>query len=312
MPPGRLSERLEGLPPERRKLVEQLLGGTAGGTTPAARPREGALNPEALRAFDSPGEQVKAGTRQFYNAINDQLAATIFGEHSAFLNYGYVADGSPRYARVDPPLHAVNRTSVALVLELVGEYDLTGKRVLDVGCGRGGTILVIDKYFRASLKTGLDLSSAAIDFCRRAHQYRNTSFLEGDAERLPFADATYDTVTSVESSHSYPDIASFYREVRRVLRRSGCFLYTDVFTPARFAAHLETLRDLGFVVEHDRDITNNVLLSCHQTAELRSRVFDGIRESAVIGEFLSVPGSSVFDEMQSGRAVYRILRLRSA
>ncbi|MFL6660992.1 MAG: class I SAM-dependent methyltransferase, partial [Rhizobacter sp.] len=248
-------------------------------------------------------------TRQFYDAINEQLNQTVFGEHAAFLNYGYVADESPQHAQLELPTHLVNRTSAKLVLELIGDCDLAGRHLLDVGCGRGGTLLVVDQYFAAASKTGVDLSSAAIAYCRRAYAGRPMSFVEGDAEQLPFAGGSYDVVTNLESSHSYPDILSFYREVHRLLRPGGRFLYSDVFAPATFASHLQALRDLGFTLDQDRDITANVLRSCMETAARRSQVFDATPQREVIAEFLSTPGSGVFEEMRSGRASYRILRL---
>jgi hypothetical protein len=65
-----------------------------------------------------------------------------------------------------------------------------------------------------------------------------------------------------------------------------------------------------FAVEGDRDITRNVLLACREIAEQRAHAFRGVSETGVIDDFLSTPGSPVFEEMQSGRAVYRMLKLR--
>jgi phthiocerol/phenolphthiocerol synthesis type-I polyketide synthase E len=303
--------RFARLPPEKRRLIERLLGNPAAARVQAARPAA-TFQAEALQSFMSSATRTKAGTRQFYDVINQQLDRTIFGEHAAFLNYGYVADDSPQCAQVKPPPHIVNRTSVKLVLELVGDCDLTGKRVLDIGCGRGGALLVIDTYFGASGKTGVDLSPEAIAYCRGAYRDRPLRFAVADAEHLPFASASQNIVTSLESSHSYPDIMSFYREVHRVLTQAGQFLYADVFPPAAFAAHLVALGGLGFTLEHDRDITANVVRSCEATASRRSRTFDALHERAIVAEFLSEPGSGVFQEMRSGRAAYRILRLKKA
>ena len=125
------------------------------------------LEEEALRIFNAPEHRTKAGTKKFYNTINQQLDRTIFGECSSFLNYGYVEDGAPQMSNVELPSQTLSRSSVKLVLELIGDCDLAGKRVLDVGCGRGGTLLVVNQFFRAKSKAGLDLSSAEIAHCRK-------------------------------------------------------------------------------------------------------------------------------------------------
>jgi SAM-dependent methyltransferase len=305
---GRLAERLAGLGPDQRKLIERLIAGK----DPPVRAQTATFDDEALQSFHSTRARTKSGARKFYNVINRELDATIFGAYSAFLNYGYVADSSPQFSPVELPAQMLNRTSVKLVLELIGDCKLAGKRVLDAGCGRGGTLVVVNQFFQPALRVGVDLSSAAIAFCGRAHLLPNTVFLEGDSEQLPFPDGSFDVVLNVESSHSYPDIGSFYAEVKRVLAPGGYFLYTDVFAPERFGAHDGELRRLGFALEQERDITRNVLLSCRETAGLRSRAFAEMAEQAVIGDFLSAPGSTVFQEMESGKAVYRILKMMRA
>ena len=54
------------------------------------------------------------------------------------------------------------------------------------------------------------------------------AFEVGDAERMPFPDASFDAVVNVESSHCYPSMPAFLSEVRRVLRPGGHFLYADL------------------------------------------------------------------------------------
>ena len=66
------AQRLALLPAEKRRLAERLLSGRASPPAPAAR-AETAFDPEALQAFESSATRTKAGTRQFYNAINEQL-----------------------------------------------------------------------------------------------------------------------------------------------------------------------------------------------------------------------------------------------
>jgi ubiquinone/menaquinone biosynthesis C-methylase UbiE len=50
----------------------------------------------------------------------------------------------------------------------------------------------------------------------------------GDAQRLPFADASFDVVLNVEASHCYPDFPGFLDEVARVLKPGGRFGHADL------------------------------------------------------------------------------------
>src|SRR5262249_54257950 len=149
--------------------------------------------------------------------------------------------------------------------------------------------------------TGLDLSPEAIAFCRQAHAGANVTFLEGDAEQLPFHAGEFDVVTNVESSHSYPTIADFYSGVSRVLSPGGAFLYSDLQPLEQMDANLRHLLRLGFVLERDTDITSNVLLSCDEVARTRVQAFSAGNDSTLMQNFLATPESQVYDEMKSGR-----------
>jgi phthiocerol/phenolphthiocerol synthesis type-I polyketide synthase E len=65
---------------------------------------------------------------------------------------------------------------------------------------------------------------------------------------------------------------------------------------------------LGLAVQDDRDITANVLASCDQVASGRVQAFgDG---SPMLDNFLAVPGSAVYEQMNAGIWQYRIMRSR--
>jgi SAM-dependent methyltransferase len=258
----------------------------------------------------STAAEAKDGLRRFYNTVSRQLNASEFGQFAVFLNYGYVANGEREYARVELPEHYLNRNSVKLVIELIGELDLAHHRVLDVGCGRGGTAQVMDHFFRPRCIAGVDLSPVAIEFCRRQYTAPHFEFHVGDAESLPFEDNSFDVVTNIESAHCYPDVGQFYGEVRRVLRTPGYFLYTDLLPVDRIKESHKLLQALGFVVEHDRDISLNVLLSCDQIARARTAAFGGANDPNLMREFLGAPGSEGYESLRAGRWQYRIFRFR--
>jgi phthiocerol/phenolphthiocerol synthesis type-I polyketide synthase E len=317
-----VTDRIQSLSENRRRLLGRLLNqeGASGGPDDRARAAPGVIPPGVVAPTPLPGREtleqssttgeVKASYQRFYDAVNTQLDSSVFGPFSFFLNYGYLPNLSPQCSRVQLPDHFVNKNSVRLVLELIGDCDLKDRRVLDVGCGRGGTVFVIKTFFEPRSVQGLDLSSKAIASCRANHRYDNVRFDEGDAEKLPFDREPFDVVTNVESSHSYPNMGAFYKEVFRVLAPGGCFLYTDVFPKDGLADYLVTLKDTGFTLEVDRDITANVLLSCDDVARARVGAYDAGNDPELMNNFLAAPGSQVYEDMRTGRWSYRIYRLR--
>lgn len=304
--PDELANRIEELSPDRRALVERLArlrAGEAGrGTPPRSAPK-----PLVFDLGDGSLGEAKAGYRRFYDQVSRQLDSSEYGAFSVFLNYGYVAGDQPQFAPFDLPEHWLNRNSAKLVLELVGPAGLDGRDVLDIGCGRGGTLATLDSFFAPRSLTGIDLSAEAIAFCRGRHTGARFKFYEGDAEALGFEDGGFDVVTNVESSHTYPDRARFYAEIRRVLRAPGRFLYTDLLPVEEWALARETLPRVGLEIVHDRDITPNVLLSCDQIARTRMQAFEGGNDASLMRDFLAAPGSSVYDSMSKRSWEYRIL-----
>jgi hypothetical protein len=93
--------------------------------------------------------------------------------------------------------------------------------------------------------------------------------------------------------------------VRRVLVPGGWFLYTDLLPVQRWMEVRALLSPLGLTVVADRHITPNVLASCDDVAATRAQAFD--EKSALIDNFLAVPGSAVYEQMHSGAWEYRIL-----
>jgi phthiocerol/phenolphthiocerol synthesis type-I polyketide synthase E len=301
---AQLPKRVAKLSADRRQLLERWLAGEAKAPPPSVDPEQGIADmgmPETIGSH-------KAECRQFYDEISRSLDASIFGPFSLFLNFGYVAaGGAPSYSMVQLPDECLNKNSMRLVLEVVGDCDLKDRRILDVGCGRGGTVSVIKQFFEPANVCGLDLAPAAIKFCRSNQRGQNLTFQVGDAERLAFPAESYDVITNVESSSTYPDVYAFYRQVFRVLAPGGHFLYADAMPVARFAECSAYLRRTGFTMELDRDITANVLASCGEIAGHRMQAL-GAESDGGMGDFLGIPGSQFYDEMKSGRWTYRIQR----
>lgn len=265
-------------------------------------------------------ETFKARIRRFYGYWNRRVDDLPFGEISLFMNWGYMPSGRDE-ALLAPRPDAVNASSVRLILELVGNTEIAGKDVLDVGCGRGGTVETLLRYFSPRHVTGLDLTTENIAFCNKAVDAPRSRFVEGDAEQLPFSSDSFDIVTNVESSHCYPNVAAFYGEVARVLRPGGTFLYTDVFDSSEVTQRRAEMAQCGLDLTSDRDITPNVLLARAaegraQREELGAAADSGPDDAAgqsdarVLDLVVARPGSEMHVAMIEGRLGYRILRAR--
>jgi SAM-dependent methyltransferase len=180
-----------------------------------------------------------------------------------FMNYGYAfnEDDRPVLLGEDEP----ERFSAQLYHVVASQVDLAGKRVLDVGSGRGGGTSHVHRYLHPRQTVGIDLAGSAIAFCQRVYVgITDLRFQLGDAMKMPFGEAEFDAVLSVESSHCYPDKGAFFNEVHRVLRPGGSFLYAD-FTLAgeSAAAHSNTtnseLLRVGIEPIEFSNITDNVV-----------------------------------------------------
>ena len=93
-----------------------------------------------------------------------------------------------------------------LVLDRVGVEP--GVELLDVGTGSGGTV-AIPAALRGARVVGLDVTPELLEHARRraAEAGVEVEWIEGDAAELPFADASFDRVTSTFGAMFAPDHA---------------------------------------------------------------------------------------------------------
>jgi arsenite methyltransferase len=107
-----------------------------------------------------------------------------------------------------------------------------GERVLDLGSGAGTDSLVAAQMVGVGgLVTGIDMSVAMLAKARSAASARgvhNVEFVEGEAERLPFSDASFDVVISNGVIDLIPDKDAVFAELRRVLEPGGRIQIADV------------------------------------------------------------------------------------
>jgi len=153
------------------------------------------------------------------------LTRKLRGEEVLFLNYAFETD--PPVGLKLVPSDEPNRACIQLYHHVASQVDLTGKDILEVSCGHGGGASWIIRSLNPASYTGLDLNPTGIQFCQQRHPLPGLHFVQGNAQKLPFPDASFDEVINIEASHCYPDFPAFLLEVARVLRPSGHFLYAD-------------------------------------------------------------------------------------
>jgi len=308
-----INSRIGNLSPEKRKLLEMILQQQRGESNQKIEAGDGSpqmditlIEPVKKEDLDN-----KQEIKKFYNSVNEQLNSSPFGDHSFFLNYGYAPNDSPRFSQIELPEIFMNKNPTQLVLEVIADCRLEDNScVLDVGCGRGGTINVFKQFFVFKHLYGMDLSSQAIAFCRKTHACEQVDFLEGNAEKLPFQKNRFNIVTNIESSHGYSDVVSFWKEIFRVLKPGGHFLYTDLFPTQTIVDTIKRMEAIGLKLLRQTDITGNVLLSCDEISNTHAKAYSRENDLEFMGNFLAQPNSPVYNEMKSGKSKYMIFKLQ--
>lgn len=156
------------------------------------------------------------------------------------------------------------------------------KKVLEIATGSGGPAVFMVKETGCRL-TGIDISENGVSNAKKIAEENGLSehiaFLPADASQtLPFADASFDVVLSIDSVNHLKDRLKVLKEFKRVLKTGGQLLYTDpiivtgiltneeiamrssigffLFVPVGENERL--LKDSGFHEIQSRDVSDNM------------------------------------------------------
>ncbi len=234
------------------------------------------------------------------------LTRRLRDEEVLFLNYAFETE--PPMGLPLSPTDEPYRACIQLYHHVATQVELRGRKLLEVSCGHGGGASYLTRTLHPAHYTGIDLNRAGIAFCRKRHPVDGLDFLEGDAQSLMFADHTFDAVVNVEASHCYPDFPRFLREVARVLRPGGHFLYADFRFGGEIATWERTLASAPLQLLRSRIINAEVLrgmdINSGRSLKLIVRHLPKFLHS--LGrDFAGIRGSRIYTALQNGQLSYR-------
>ena len=141
-------------------------------------------------------------------------------------------EGNPRRPEGDAGramLARMNESHARLVDWGLAHLDLhAGDTVLDIGCGGGNTLARMAERVTEGHLTGIDYAETSVEASRTFNaalvDAGRMEILHGSVDALPFVDAHFDAVVTVESFYFWPSPEKSLEEVARVVKKGGTFL----------------------------------------------------------------------------------------
>ena len=209
-------------------------------------------------------------------------------------------NGARLYAKFWAPV--LLRSAESVADRLATDRDFRPSHVVDLGTGTGSLARAIARRFPAASVTGVDFSRGMLAVARAISDEDHDldgrlRWLEADAAELPLDDRSVDAVVSSFVLQLVPKREPVYREVRRILRPGGRFVFTtwmvddSRFEPSEaFEDALDELRiDIEEGAEEDR--AGDFPSARAAAASLRDAGFEAVKAERGTLEFDYTPDS---------------------
>jgi len=108
-----------------------------------------------------------------------------------------------------------------------------GQAFLEIGCGDGQVAKYLAEEYNAEV-IGIDIDPQRIMLaCKNVNGGLNLRYLEADATDLTFSDDSFDMVLSLGVLHHVQNSLGVLKEVKRVLKPGGYFVFADIIYPEK-------------------------------------------------------------------------------
>lgn len=196
------------------------------------------------------------------------------------------------------PLHDINPLRLEYIQSLAG--NLTGKKILDVGCGGG--ILSDAMAGKGAIVTGIDMGEAPLSVAR-LHQLESgqkVTYLQSTVEDMALKHPqAFDVITCMEMMEHVPDPSSVIRACAKLVKPDGALFFSTINrTPKAFALAIVGAEYLLKMLpkgthEYQKFIKPHEMARWSRNANLEIQDLIGMHYNPLTKTYKLAPGSDV-------------------
>ncbi len=101
-----------------------------------------------------------------------------------------------------------------------------GSKILDIGCGTGNLLYLLEKENKDLSLYGIDISKNMLNIAKT--KLKKSNLILSSAENIDFKDDSFDIVFSTEAFHHYSDYSKIMNNIHKILKKNGRLIVLDV------------------------------------------------------------------------------------